>query len=124
SALAYIGSLAGHDTVAQAMRDTTLADAIALLMKQDIRPALQAPQDMDLNAYINDILRRFGNPAIAHRLGQIAWDGSQKLPIRLLPTLRCNLANGQRIDRLCLTLAAWLHFLRRRTAAGRPITDP
>lgn len=124
SALAYIGSLAGHDTMAQAMRDTTLDNAIALLMRQDIRPALQAPQGMDLNTYSDDILRRFGNPAIAHRLGQIAWDGSQKLPIRLLPTLRFNLANAGRIDRLCLALAAWLHFLRRRTAAGLPITDP
>lgn len=124
SALAYVGSLAGYDTVTQAMRDETLAGYIRQLMYQDIRPGLKAPAGLNLPAYISDILRRFSNPAIAHRLGQIAWDGSQKLPIRLLPTLRQNIATGSNIDRLCLTLAAWMHFLRRRASENAPITDP
>jgi fructuronate reductase len=69
-------------------------------------------------------LRRFRNPTIRHLLSQIAWDGSQKLPFRILPTIAENLAAGHSIARLCEPLAAWFHFIRRMTRDQRQIMDP
>ena len=79
---------------------------------------------MDLNQYIDAVLRRFRNPTIRHLLAQIAWDGSQKLPFRILPTVAENLAAGRSIARLTVPLAAWFHFIRRAVAAQRQIVDP
>jgi fructuronate reductase len=124
SSLAYLGFLAGHETVAQAMEDVDLAAFIATMMKRDILPTLKAPRGLDLTLYIQAILKRFRNPAIRHALAQIAWDGSQKLPFRLLGTLQDNLQAGRPIDRLCVPIAAWMHFVRRKAADGEQVVDP
>ncbi len=76
--------------------------------------------------YRERLLLRFANPALAHRCAQIAMDGSQKIPQRLLATLRDRLAAGASIAHLSLALAGWLHFLRGHDEAGNryPIDDP
>ena len=124
SALAYLGSLLEIDTVAAAMRDPALAGFVERLMRQDIVPTLKLTRGFDPDAYIDAILARFRNPAIAHRLAQIAWDGSQKIPVRLLGTIADALAAGRPIGRLCLPVAGWLHFVRRQARHGVPIVDP
>ena len=124
SSLAYLGLLAGHETVAEAMRDERLSSLVGTMMRADVRPTLRAPRGLDLNAYIDAILRRFRNPAIRHALAQIACDGSQKLPIRLLGTIRDTLQAGRPIERLCVPVAGWMHFVRRQAARGERVTDP
>ncbi|HWA59793.1 MAG TPA: mannitol dehydrogenase family protein [Caulobacteraceae bacterium] len=124
SSLAYLGLLRGRETVAEAMADPELATFARGLMAEAIAPLLRPPKGLDLPAYIDAILARFANPAIRHRLAQIAMDGSQKLPIRLLPSVRQALDAGRPLDRLVLPLAAWTRFLAREFAAGRPVQDP
>jgi fructuronate reductase len=124
STLAYTGGLAGYETVSAAMGDTALATFVRRMMIENIRSGLTAPRGLDLDQYIEAVLGRFRNPAIRHLLSQIAWDGSQKLPVRILPTITENLAAGRPIGRLCATLAAWFHFIRRMTRDQRQIMDP
>jgi len=124
STLAYTGLLAGYRTVAEAMGDDTIRQTIEALMTEDILPTLRAPADLDLRAYIRAILRRLRNPNMHHALAQIAMDGSQKLPIRIIGTVRDALAAGRPIDRLCVPLAAWMRFVRRSALQGQALNDP
>jgi fructuronate reductase len=124
STLAYAGSLAGYRTVAEAMRDDSLRETVQALMTEDILPTLKPPADLDVRAYIRAILQRFRNPGMEHALAQIAMDGSQKLPIRILGTVRDALASGRAIERLCLPLTAWMRFVRRSALRGEPLNDP
>jgi fructuronate reductase len=124
SALAYLGSLMGMETVADAMGEPALAGFVARLMREDIAPTLALPGGFDADAYIAAILDRFANPAIRHLLAQIAWDGSQKIPVRLLGTIADALAAGRRIDRLCLPVAGWLRFVVRQAQSGVALVDP
>jgi fructuronate reductase len=124
STLAYIGLLAGYERVSEAMADPALGGFVATLMRDDIRPSLTAPRGLDLQQYIAAVLGRFRNPALHHALAQIAWDGSQKLPFRLFGTITDALTAARRIDRLCVPVAAWMHFIRRKALAGEPVTDP
>ncbi|MGN6208754.1 mannitol dehydrogenase family protein [Asticcacaulis sp.] len=124
STLAYMGLHRGYESVSEAMQDAELADIVRKLMIEDVAPLLEAPEGLDLVAYSEDILARFRNPAIVHKLAQIAWDGSQKLPIRILSSLVEALDRGQDIRRLCLPLAAWMRFVRRKAVTGEAITDP
>nr|WP_241093517.1 mannitol dehydrogenase family protein [Xanthomonas sp.] len=124
SALAYLGALLELETVADAMRHPQLAAFVETLMREDIAPTLQPMPGFDPQRYAGAILARFRNPAIAHRLAQIAWDGSQKLPVRLLGTIADALHAGRRIDRLCLPLAAWMQFVRRQARNGVALVDP
>ena len=124
SSLAYLGLLRGHETVADAMADPELAGFVARLIRDDIVPTIRGRAPFDLEAYADRILERFRNSAIGHRLAQIAWDGSQKLPYRLLDTIRDARAAGRPIERLALPIAAWMAFVRRQARAGIALVDP
>jgi fructuronate reductase len=124
SSLAYLGLLAGLGTVAEAMADPALAGFVERLMRQDIAPSLTRAAGLDFDAYIASILARFRNPAIAHQLAQIAWDGSQKLPFRLLGTIADALAAGRPVTRLAVPVAAWMLFAARRARSAEPLVDP
>src|SRR6185369_15860514 len=87
SALAYLGYLAGHETIAATMTDDRFA-AFARQVMEDAAPTLAMPAGTDLAAYGASLLQRFSNPALHHRTWQIAMDGSQKLPQRLLATMQ------------------------------------
>ncbi len=126
STIAYLGVVAGWATVDRAIREPALRRAVDAMMREEIEPTLHGLADLDLAAYRARLLDRFANPALAHQTRQIAMDGSQKIPQRLLGTVRDRLAAGAPIDRLALAVAAWLHFLRGIDEAGRPYTidDP
>ncbi|WP_233841063.1 mannitol dehydrogenase family protein [Dyella sp. 2HG41-7] len=124
STLAYLGSLMNIETVVDAMSEPLLARFVERLMRDAIAPAIALPADMDADAYIDAILKRFRNPTIRHRLSQIAWDGSQKLPVRLLSTIADALALDLPIRTLCISIAAWMHFVRRQAHAGVALIDP
>ncbi|HEX7338300.1 MAG TPA: mannitol dehydrogenase family protein [Rhodanobacteraceae bacterium] len=124
STLAYLGLLMDIENVAEAMRQPALAGFVERLMHEDIAPCLDVPRGFDTGAYIDAILARFRHPGIRHLLSQIAWDGSQKLPVRLLGTIADALAAGRRVDRLSLPVAAWMRFVCRQARRGTPLVDP
>lgn len=120
STLAYLGYLMGHETVAAAMGEPALARLVDGLMAHESGPTLP-PLAVDLDAYRTALLARFHNPALKHRTWQIAMDGSQKLPQRLLGPIRDRLAIGAPIDRLALGVAAWMRYVTGTDERGGAI---
>ncbi|MGO4671585.1 mannitol dehydrogenase family protein [Bosea sp. 2YAB26] len=120
SSLAYLGYLSGHETVAEASGDPVLARFLQGLWAEII-PTVPAPQGVDLTDYAGALLTRFHNPAIRHRTWQIAMDGSQKLPQRLLGTIRERLKAGAPIDHLALGVAAWMRYVTGTDETGTVI---
>ena len=125
SAMAYLGQLAGLETVADVMARQGLARFVAALM-EDVTPTLAVPPGADVAAYKRALLARFRNPALRHRTAQIAMDGSQKLPQRLLAPIRDLLAMGAPIDRPALGVAAWMRCVAGTDEHGRlvDVRDP
>jgi fructuronate reductase len=110
STLAYLGYLAGHETVAEAMAAPGFSKLIAAMMDQEITPTLPPLAGFDLAGYKAELLARFRNTALRHRTWQIAMDGSQKLPQRLLGTIRARITAGQSYRRLALGVAGWMRY--------------
>ncbi len=120
SALAYLGYLAGHEFVSQAIADPAFRTLIHDFMTDEVMSTLSASLG-DLGAYRDALLERFANPALRHRTWQIAMDGSQKLPQRLLGTIRDRLAAGLAFDRAALGVAAWMSYVTGIDENGREI---
>lgn len=114
STIAYLGCLAGWEFVATAMADADLARHVRALMDEEAGPTLKLPAGFDVEAYKSALIERFRNPALKHRTAQIAMDGSQKLPQRLLAPIRDRLAAGAPIRRLALGVAAWMRYVAGR----------
>ena len=121
STLAYLGYLAGAETVADAMSLPGMEALVEGLMRHEVSPTLPELPGFDLPAYRAELLQRFRNPALRHRTWQIAMDGSQKLPQRLLGSIRDRLHAEAGYDRLALGVAAWMRYARGLDEAGRPI---
>lgn len=121
SALAYIGLARGHAFVHQAIADPVIRPLIERLMLREAAPTIAIAPGQDLAAYAAALLERFANPALNHRLMQIAMDGSQKIPQRWLETLVANRAMGRDCPAILAGLAAWIRHLR---GSNGPVEDP
>lgn len=114
STLAYTGALGGVEMICDAMEVPALRALAAALLEHDALPTLAAPApDVDLREYAATVLRRFSNRELQHRTEQVAMDGSQKLPQRLLTTARARLAAGAKLHVVPLAVAAWMRYVTR-----------
>jgi fructuronate reductase len=120
SALAYLGYLAGKETIADAVADPAFAAYLNGLWAEVIE-VVPPPPGVDLNNYAARLMDRFANRAIRHRTWQIAMDGSQKLPQRLLATIRERIARDMPFDHLALAVAAWVRYVGGTDERGQSI---
>ena len=111
STLAYLGFMAGHEFVADAANDSDFQQLLLGMWQDEIIPTLSMPSEIDLQSYAHDLMARYQNPELHHRLYQIAMDGSQKLPQRLLGTLRDHLAANRLPKRILLAIAGWMRYV-------------
>lgn len=126
STIAYCGYLAGYEYVHEVMQDDDIAQFVRHLMQNEISPATPEPPGMEHDNYIEALLERFRNPSLRHRTWQIAMDGSQKLPQRLLATISDQLDADGPLAALALAAAAWIRYTLAYDETGGPIdvSDP
>jgi fructuronate reductase len=127
STLAYLGALAGCEYIADVVAIDEFAELVCRLVDEEVIPTLSVPAAFDLEGYKADVLHRLGNPALHHRVEQVAMDGSEKLPRRLLSTIRDLLRAGSEPRLACVGVAAWMRCVSARANdAGQPLSldDP
>ena len=125
SAIAYLGGLAGVEFVHQFVA-TPAGRRFVEALWDEAQTTLDPPAGLDLGAYRAALMARFANPGLQHRARQIAMDGTQKLPQRLLAPIAARLERGQPIDALALAVAAWMRWQAGRDDEGRAfaVDDP
>ena len=121
SALAYLGLERGHRYVHEAIADAGLARLIERLWDEASQGLNR--QVVDVERYRVRLLRRFSSPALPHALLQIAADGSQKLPQRILCTMRERAALGLASPALATAVAAWAHALAGIDGLSDPLLE-
>ncbi len=117
SALAYLGLARGHEFVRQAIADRELAGFLDRMIAEEVAPALSG---LPVAAYWTSTRARFANPAIDHRLDQIAQDGPFKLAQRVFPLIVANHKAGLPTTHLAKIVQAWLAFAHRSAAEALP----
>lgn len=122
SFIAYWGILRGHENVFQAWCDLEIQTHVKKMVFEEIIPLIKA--DFDLIKYTNDVFERFNNPKINHLLTQIAWDGSKKIPIRIISSIVEAINFNNKFDNLCQALASYLVFIFIRIKTQNKIIDP
>ncbi|MDO8358557.1 MAG: mannitol dehydrogenase family protein [Devosia sp.] len=125
SMMAYLGYLGGHEFIAEVIAAPEFRRLVANAFAEEIAPTLGMPK-AQTDAYAAKLLERYSNTALRHRTYQIAMDGSQKLPQRLLGTIADRIAAGAPFERLALGVAAWMIYARGVDEKGQPIAvqDP
>lgn len=126
SLLAYLGRMADMETVAQAVGHEAIVALLRRYMRDEAAPTLNMPAGVDLDDYREQLLARFANDSLAHRLQQIATDGSQKIPQRWLAGALQQLEEGGRIDCIALGVAGWIRYVAGTHPDGQEhdVNDP
>ena len=120
SFLAWLGYLAGYAHISDCMADDDFRLAARRLMMQEQAPTLRIT-GVDLSGYADSLIERFSNPALKHRTWQIAMDGSQKLPQRMLESIRWHLEHGGDWSLLALGVAGWMRYVSGVDERGEAI---
>ncbi|MFB9981989.1 mannitol dehydrogenase family protein [Mesorhizobium kowhaii] len=125
SAIAYLGLLSGHATVDRAFADPAIRAFVDALWAEAI-PTLPKNAGLDTASYTAELAERFSNTALAHRTAQIANDGSQKLPQRIVASAIERLRSGASPAHLMLVVAAWIAACeaRGKSLPEAHFTDP
>lgn len=126
SLLAYLGYLAGYETIDACMTDENFLKMARHFMKEEAATTLNMEQgvdltDIDLTDYAEQLIQRFQNPGLKHRTWQIAMDGSQKIPQRWLNTLSQLMDQGKPYPILALGIAAWIRYVSGVDEQGNAI---
>ena len=123
SFLAYAGLAAGHEFVHQAIADPQLCALARRLMLEEALPSITAAPGQDLDRYAEELIVRFNNPSLRHRLDQIAMDGSQKLPQRWLDTVRWHWSQDAPTPAIRKGFEAWRQHCARNSCVDDPFKD-
>jgi fructuronate reductase len=104
-----------------------LREFVQHLMSDEMLPTLSVPTGFDVSDYCATLLQRFANPTLRHRTTQVAMDGSQKLPQRLLPAAQALLERNASPRLIGLAVAAWMRYVTARVSESGgplPVNDP
>ncbi|TIW89593.1 MAG: mannitol dehydrogenase family protein, partial [Mesorhizobium sp.] len=125
SGIAYLGLLSGHATVDGAFADPAIRRFVDALW-EEAKSTLPDDAGLDTSAYTAELAERFSNTALAHRTAQIANDGSQKLPQRIIASAIECLEAGTELVHLTLVVAAWIAACaaRGKSLPRGHFTDP
>lgn len=122
SMLAYLGLAAGKETISDAVTVEPFRTACRRMMLEEALPAITLPAGLEGEQYCSQVLERFANPALGHTTAKVGSDGSQKIGLRLLPTIRGSLEAGREPRGAALAIAAWMHRVATTPPAG--LDDP
>ena len=112
SCIAWAGTLIGYQFIHEGTHNAVIRRFAHDYVTDDVIPCL-SPSPIDLAAYRDVVLERFGNPAIRDTNQRVAMDGFSKIPGFIAPTIRERLGKSQPIESVAMLPALFLAFLQR-----------
>jgi len=125
SVLGLLGALMGYKFIHETVQDDLLVKFLKAFWTDEVIPVLKEVPGIDLNAYTEKLLERFGNPNIRDTVARICSESSAKIPKFLLPTVRKQLKIGGPVKHSVLVLAAWCRYCEGHDEQGKilPVED-
>lgn len=124
--IAYPAGLLGINYVHDAMTNPLVTGFLDRLQHVEIMPTVPSIEGVSTENYYRKCVERFSNPAIGDTIPRLCFDGSNRQPKFILPTIEARLAAGQPVDGLALESALWCRYCYGTTDSGGMIlpNDP
>lgn len=120
-ALCYLGYLSGHRYAHEVCSDPLFRRFLLGYMEEEATPTLEPVPGVDLDDYRRQLIERFANPEIRDTLARLCAESSDRIPKWLVPVIRHRLADGHRVPRAALVVAAWARYAEGLDESGEPI---
>lgn len=122
AAIAYVGALLGHTYVHEAMADPVIARWLNALMRREVIPLVPKIPGISFEDYLSTCAERFANPMIGDTIARLCFDGSNRQPKFILPTVREAVDQQTDLEGLALEVALWCAYCA--AAADGDINHP
>ena len=123
ASIAYPAALMGFVYVADAMADPLISGFLDKLHKREIIPSVLPVQNTNLHQYAEKVVERFSRPRIVDTIDRLCYDGKNRQPKFILPTIRDRLAKGEDINGLALVSALWCRYCQGHKDDGSKISS-
>lgn len=120
--IAYASALLGYQFVHDAMRDSLIRAFLERIERQEIIPTVPPIFGVDVHAYLASVIERFANPRIGDTIARLCFDGSNRQPKFILPTVVDRLNAGLPVDGLALEVALWCRYCAGKRDDGSTVT--
>ena len=127
TAVSYAAFLGGFEYMHQVIENPLFRGYVSQMMHDEVKPLLPAIPGVDLDAYCETLLQRFGNPTIMDQITRLTLNGSGKLPQFIMPSIAEQITAGTRnFRRLAFATASWFRYLTAEDEHGKPyfVDDP
>ena len=124
--IAYPGGLMDVEYVHEAMANPLISAFLDKVERDEIIPYVAPVPHTDLDAYYTTIRSRFSNPDVADTERRLCFDGWNRQPKFIVPSLRDALAAGGSVTGLAMVSALWCRYCAGVTEGGAVIApnDP
>lgn len=126
AAVAYPAALLDMEFVHEGMGDDLICGYFLQLQRNEIVPLVPPVPDTDLEVYVGQVADRFSNSKMADTNRRVCFDGSNRQPKYVLPTVQDALRHGRPVTGLALISAFWCRYCAGTTESGAVIesNDP
>ena len=120
------GEILSVETIADCMAQPLIRALFRKVQREEIVPHVKPVPDFAPEDYVDLIGRRFSNPAVVDTTRRVAFDGSSRHTVFVLPILRDGLRTGAPVEGLALVEALWARMCEGRREDGTVIepNDP
>jgi len=124
--IAYPGGLMDIEFVHEAMAHPLVSGFLDKVEREEVIPYVPEVPNTDLADYYSTIRARFSNTEIADTERRLCFDGSNRQPKFIVPSIRDARAAGGKIEGLALVSALWCRYCHGETESGTaiPPNDP
>ena len=105
--IANAAELLSIDTIDKAMKHEGIYSFLKKVMKEEIIPHVNPLPDISPEQYFESILNRFLNPEIKDTTRRVAFDGSSRHSLFLVPSINDSIKNNMSLKGLALAQAMW-----------------
>lgn len=120
--VAYFGHLMGYRYAHEAAQDPTFAAYLLRYMRREGIPTLPPVPGIDLTAYTDSLIERFGNAEVRDTVARLAAESSDRIPKWLVPVIKANLAAGGEVEVSAAIVASWARYAEGVDEDGEPIS--
>ena len=109
--MCYPSLLIGHRYVHRGMTERRIVQLLQNFWDLDVFPLVTPPSGFSVQAFTQEVLKRFSNPAIRDQLLRVAHDGAAKILVFHAKTIRELIKNGGDLTREAFLLVCFSRYL-------------
>lgn len=124
--IAYAAGLLGIEFAHEAMENPLVAGFLEKIETTEVIPMVPPVPGTSTADYFTTVKHRFGNPRVEDTIQRLCFDGSNRQPKFVVPTLLDNLRQGGPVEGLALESALWCRYCMGHDENGKAIepNDP